>query len=289
MERSSALVAGAWHGRAPLVLATAIGALAILGLLGATTAAPSGAQTPSEEFFDFEDVEARISGSPATAPIEQNYASRGLIFPTGVTALVFDDTSFPPRPDLPRSPSQVLTTCYSQEVCSTRINMAFDPPLERVDLYTGYAQRLLQPADVVLEIFDASGTSLGATRATLGASDVATPADTLLSVTDQPGRIAAAEVRLADEDRFLSSLFVDDLTIVPFVALAQAELTPDPIELDLTDEAVSTQIQLVNTGNQPLTDLTIEILDVDDAVVDLAASLGPACAPVLAPGDRCPV
>lgn len=251
--------------------------------------APSGAQTPAgEEFFDFEDVEARISGSPATPAIEREYASRGLIFPTGVTALIYDDTSFPPRPDLPRSPSQVITTCYSQEFCSTQINMAFDPPLERVELHVGYAGQLQQAAGVVLEVFDRSGASLGSTRATLGASDAATPASTPLSITDRTGRIAGAQVRLADETRFLSSLIVDDLTIAPFVALTRAELDPDDIELDVADEAVTTRLELFNVGNQPLTELTVEVV-AGDAAAEVTASLGPGCAPTLEPGDRCPV
>ncbi len=239
--------------------------------------------------IDFDDYPANISGSPAAPAITGAYAERGVLFPNGVTALRFDDTSFPPRPDLPRSPANVITTCYSAEFCSSGFTMEFTRSVELLTLYVGYAGPLDAPAELVIEAFDESGTTVAASSVVVPAADAAQPAAIDLTVSDPTGSITRAVVGWADPSRFLGRLIADDLTLVPFVARPELASDPALLELAATDSVVERTLTVVNTGNVGLFDVFVT-LDEEDvtgagAAIDLRGDI--ACLGFMAPGERC--
>lgn len=272
-------------------LVAAVAALAIT----LTAALPAGGQeiegSSESTTFTFEDYPANISGSGAAPPITTEYADDGLIFPNGVTALLFNDSSFPPRPDLPHSGETIITTCYSAEFCSSRIVMEFTEALEVLELYAGYSSPLDTAADLVLEAYDTNGAVVGVDIVTLGPSDRAVAADTVLRVEDSAGRIQTARVLWADESRFLSQLLVDDITVSPFVAAT--ELTPDVDTLDLNVDAVGDgEAQIVtvtNTGNVPIVGVIPRLASDNEVVAVLAATTDQGCGSQLDVGQSCVV
>ncbi|MEM7324195.1 MAG: hypothetical protein AAF531_13985 [Actinomycetota bacterium] len=254
---------------------------------------PAHAQGGGSVVVTFDDYPANISGSPAASPITTEYRGEGLTFPFGATALVFDDSSFPPRPDLPRSGDTVISTCYSQEFCSSRIIMEFDPPLADLSAHAGYYGSLSQRADLLLEGFNEDGKVVATDTVTIPAADQATPATNPLSITSETGEIVAAQIRWVDESRFLSLLIVDDVTLAPFVAAPELTTEPSPIELTVEEDRVTVDIEVTNTGNVTLVELlpTLDNLDdlTDKTDLRLALNHDAGCFLAMSPGQPCPV
>ena len=244
------------------------------------------------EVINFDSYPANISGSGAAPLISDEYASQGLVFPRGATALVFDETSFPPRPDLPRSGDTVITSCYSQEFCSSVILMAFDPPVSELTLFAGYSASLNEPAALVLEGFDGNGDVVDSEEVIIKAAPAATPANTPITVTDAAGRIESALIRWTDADRFLSQLIVDDVTVTPFVATSELTVAPPALELTVEDEVVREVLKLSNTGNVALPSLAFFTLDgfgelVDETGAELMVDADSDCLEQIEPGQSC--
>jgi hypothetical protein len=209
--------------------------------------------------FDFEDVSARISGAPAALPITDEYRERGVTFPNGVTALVFDDTSLPPRPDLPRSGEQVITTCYSIEFCTNRIDLTFNPPLERIELFAGSRRQIDDDAALVLQTLDATGAVLDSTAEVFEASRTVVPADRLLSLDDADGRIAGAALFWVENGTRLDGLIVDDLTIVPFVppSTTEPETTSTTVTISTTTTTARETTTTTDGPGEPVDPLVV--------------------------------
>jgi hypothetical protein len=285
------------------VLFVLLGSAVFLLLLGVPVRPAEGQESDQDsdvqadipagtEVITFDSYPANISGSGAAPPISDEFASQGLLFPRGATALVFDETSFPPRPDLPRSGDTVITSCYSREFCSSVILMAFDPPLSELTLFAGYSASLDEPALLILEGLDGNGEVVGSEEVTIEAAPQATSANTSISVVDAEGRIEGAIVRWADAGRFLSQLIVDDVTVTPFVAAFELTIEPSAVELTVEDEVVRETLTLSNTGNVALPFLTFFTLDgfqnlSDETGAELSADIDEDCLVQMEPGQSC--
>lgn len=223
----------------------------IAGLLGGWTLAGTVVMAQEDGLVvDFESADANRSGSPSAPAITDQFEpSHGVVFPRGVTPLVFDEESFPPQPDLPRSGSTVITTCYGAEFCSNEIVIELTRPVVDVTVWAGYSSSLSEPAVLVMEAFDRTGELIDDDVALFEPSDTAHAADTSLSVGDGLGRIAALVVRWDDPTRFFSQLILDDLELTPFEERRDLTPVPDLLVLDGTDGPVEDVIEFVNTGN----------------------------------------
>lgn len=216
----------------------------------AMTAATGAVAQDDRAVIDFEDVPANRSGTGAAPAVTDEFVeTHGVVFEDGVTPLVFDEESFPPRPDLPRSGSTVITTCYSAEFCSNEITIGFTRAYEEITVWAGYSSSLSEPAALVMEAFAPSGELIDDVFTVLGPDDAAIPAENALTVSDGLGRIARVVVRWDDPTRFLSQLILDDLELVPFGERRELTPFPDLLVLDGSDGPVEDAIEFVNTGN----------------------------------------
>jgi hypothetical protein len=262
----------------------------LLGPVASSSLAGTLAESGDIEVVTFDDYPANISGTGAAPEITDQYGDRGVVFPDGVTALRFSADSFPPAPELPRSPQVVITTCYSVEFCTNRIAMTFTTDTQRVAVYVGTAAALTEPGQVVMTAFDAQGTPLIQSAVELPVGGLV-PAQNELGVEDPAGRIRSAEIGWGNEGANHDHLVLDDLTITRFVARPELTANPSKLSLTLDDQVEHQTITVNNTGNVALTDLAaIFRPDLADAepVADIEL-LGLDCLTSLKPGQACVV
>lgn len=223
---------------------------ALLLIAGVPVGLPPAARAQVEPSvtIDFDDAPANRSGSPAAAGITDRYAELGVVFTTPVTPLVYDAESIPALPDFSRSGSTVITTCYSVEFCSNRVELALDQGHEGVGMYVGYGAALAEPAEVVVEGFGPEGL-VAATGVTLGPSDAAVPVEVPVSLADPDGTITDVVVRWADPSRSLDRLAIDDLGLTPFVPRIGLAAKPTFLFLDGSAGEATGMVEVVNVGN----------------------------------------
>jgi hypothetical protein len=264
-------------------------ALVLLGLSVPAGRAPAARPAADEtSVIGFDDYPANISGSRAADPVTDQYADQGVVFPDGVTALRFNDKSYPAAPQLPRSPDVVVTTCYAAEFCTNRITMSFTSAMQRVVVYVGSDAALDEPAAVILTGFDAQQKPVTRSTITLPAGDLV-PATNELSLDEPAGRLHSAEVTWGTSGH--GSLILDDLTVTRFVA--RVGLVPEPSQLELKPDtdAVTRALTITNSGNVTLGGLTASYVgqsrDTDPAA-DVTVS-GTDCLDGLRPGQQCTI
>lgn len=266
-----------------------VAALALLCLClpaGHTLASEPAADDTSVITFD--DYPANISGSSAAEPITDQYANKGVVFPDGVTALRFNDKSYPAAAQLPRSPDVVVTTCYATEFCTNRIRMSFTSAMQRVVVYVGSDAPLNEPAAVVLTGYDAQDQPVTRSTITLPAGNLV-PATNELSLDEPAGRLHSAEVTWGTSG--YGSLILDDLTVTQFVPRVELVPKPSQVELSLDRDAVSHALSVTNSGNVTLEGLTASYVSQNrdpDSAADVTVS-GTDCLAGLQPGQQCTI
>jgi hypothetical protein len=259
----------------------------VAGPLGPGVATTARAQVEPSVTIDFDDAPANRSGTPAAPDITDRYAELGVVFATPVTPLVFDAESFPALPDFARSGSTVITTCYSEEFCTNRVELSLDRGHEAVRMYVGHSSPLAEPAELVVEGFGDDGV-VAAASVVLGPSEAPVPVDTLVGIEDPDGGIRRVVVRWADPGRFFSNLAIDDLGLTPFAPRIGLRADPSFLFLDGSAGAVSAAVTVENVGN-------VEVA-IADALVDTAGELADRvtvvdtdCPGVLPRGASCEV
>lgn len=261
-----------------------LGLVAALVLVAAPTQAGTAAQAaalaPAADpvLIDFEDYPANGWGQPATAPLDDFYADRGVVF-NGPTVLNYDMGLA--RPDFTHSGAQAVEACYSQEFCTDPVAMEFATGQVRVGAWVGHGGEI--GGSVVLIGYDADGAAIA--RDITELAEEMQPVDQELEITSPEGAIRRAEVRWEDPARAGNDLVVDDVGFEPAAPLLTAQ--PDTLDFGsaaAAGEAVERELTVTNEGN---TTLRLAAATLEGSSDFTAAS---ECDDAtLAPGDSCQV
>lgn len=158
--------------------------------------------------INFDNLAAGGPGAPAAAPVISQYADKGVTF-NGPVAL--DYSKGLPIPGFARSGNIAIEQCYSQEFCSTPIEMTFTAAQRRVKFWVGFRGRLDLARTVLLRGFDAGGAEVIRATATLPASPGSQPIRTPLEIISASENIIRAAVSFDPTSLFTNGLAVDDV------------------------------------------------------------------------------
>ncbi len=160
--------------------------------------------------IDFEDLTTTGPGQGGQVRVFNQYADKGITFNR---PWALDYSKVIPIPGFARG-TKAIEQCYSQEFCTTPIEMTFTAPQTRVKVWMGYRGELRERRTVILRAFDSGGRELTSTtgrEATLNPSNSSQPIRIPLEFTSASANITRALVSFSPDSFLMNGLAVDDV------------------------------------------------------------------------------
>jgi hypothetical protein len=162
----------------------------------------------AQQLINFDELTTTGPGQGGQLKVFSQYAARGVTF-NGPVAL--DYSKGLAIPGFAHSGTIAIEQCYSEEFCSTPIQMDFTTGQARVRLWVGSSQRLSVTRVVLVRAFDSSGTVVGTVRAVLAQSTGAVPIRSPVEFQLATPAIRRVTVSYDPPTLFTNGLAIDDV------------------------------------------------------------------------------